>query len=191
MPRGTCDISYYSTALHRALRTINSNISNRPTCFCTNNNISNSPTCFSTNNNRSNSPTCFSTNDHRSNSLTCFRTNNNIIKIVSKSSRMHLFASLLLKFSQQFQLQEHRFKQRQNAPYIVLDFKMFSGVPNSAKNIFIASECTIYCPFLHHFLIRFNFQKHRSKCARMHLLVSLVSKLSQQCQLWFIGQCFM
>jgi len=58
------------------------------------------------------------------------------------------------------------------------------------KNIFLlSSECIFYCPCFQHFLIRFNFQKHCSKCARMHLLVFLVSKLSQQCQLWLIGQC--
>ena len=53
------------------------------------------------------------------------------------------------------------------------------------KNLFLlSSECIFYCPCFQHFLIRFNFQKHCSKCARMHLLVFLVSKLSQQCQLW-------
>jgi len=49
---------------------------------------------------------------------------------------MHHFASLLLIFSQQFQLQEHRFKQRQNALYIVRDFNMFSEVPTSELFLF-------------------------------------------------------
>ena len=66
---------------------------------------------------------------------------------------------------------------------------MFSDVPTSEKYFLIASEYTIYCSYFQLFLIFF-FQKHRSKCARMHILVSLVSKLSQQCQLWFIAQCF-
>ena len=90
------------------------------------------------------------------NQLPCFQnflSSFNFLKVVSDSARMHQFASLLLNFSQQFQLQEHRFKQRQYAPYIVLDFNIFSGVPTS----FLFYNSVI-----------------------MHLLVSLVSKLSQQ-----------
>ena len=116
--------------------------------------------------------------------LPCFQfflSSSNFLNIVSNSTRMHNFATLLLKISQQFQLQEHRFKQRQNAPYIVLDFKMLSAVPTS--DLFpIASECTIYCPCFQHFLLS------KTLKTRMHLLASLVSKLSQQCQLWFIQE---
>jgi len=86
----------------------------------------------------------------------------NFKKIVSNSVRMYHISLVILKCSQLFQLQ----------------------------NFFlIASEYTIYCSCFQLFLIFF-FQKHRSKCARMQILVSLVSKLSQQCQLWFISQCF-
>ena len=60
-----------------------------------------------------------------------FLSSTNFLKIASNSARQHHVASLLLKFSQHFQFQEHRFKQRQNAPYTVLDFKTFSGVRTS------------------------------------------------------------
>ena len=130
---------------------------------------------------------------------------------------MNHTSSLISKFSQQFQLPKNRFKERQNAPFCVFAFNFFSAVPSSKPPfqiasectihrpwfqyvlrcsnfrivfVLIASECTIYCTCIQHFLVKFNFQKHRFKCARMHHLVSLVSKLSQQCQLWFIGQCF-
>ena len=36
---------------------------------------------------------------------------------------------LISKLSQKFQLPNHRFKQRQNAPFSVLDFNIFSAVP--------------------------------------------------------------
>ena len=49
----------------------------------------------------------------------------------SKSVRMHHLASLVSKFSKPFQLPKHRFKQRQDAPFSFLDFKIFSAVPTS------------------------------------------------------------
>ena len=64
-------------------------------------------------------------------------------------------------------------------------FQNFLSSSNFQTPFQIASECTIYCPCFQRFLIIFNLSKHRSKCTRMHLLVS---KLSQQCQLWFIYQ---
>ena len=112
----------------------------------------------------------------------------NFQNTASNSTRMHHLASLLSHFSQQFQLPKHRFKQRQNAPFCVLAFKVSPAVPSSRPSIQIPPESTIYRPWFQNVVIIFNFQKHRSKCARMHRLVSLVSKLSHQCQLWFIGQ---
>ena len=88
-----------------------------------------------------------------------FLSSSNFQNTVSNSARMPHLASFISKCSQLSQLHK--------------------------KYNLIASECTIYWPCFQHFLIIFNLQKHRSKCARMHLLVS---KLSQQCQLWFICQ---
>ena len=93
---------------------------------------------------------------------------NGFLKVVDhirrKFVRRHHLASLVLICFKQFQLPKHRFKQRQNTPFCVFAFNMFSSFSTSRID--------------------------RSKCARMHLLVSLVAKLSQQCQLWYIGLCF-
>ena len=53
-----------------------------------------------------------------------FKSSSNLENIVSNGDRMHHLASDLSHVYRQFQPRKHRFKQRQNAPYIVLDFKV-------------------------------------------------------------------
>ena len=77
-----------------------------------------------------------------------FLSSTNFLKIVSNSAIMHHFVSLLLKFSQEFRLQEHHFKYHQRAPYIVLGFKMFSAVRTSEKILSLLST------FTHHFQLQ-------------------------------------
>ena len=48
----------------------------------------------------------------------------NFQRIVSNTARKHQFASLFSIFSPQFYRPKHRFRQRQNAPFSVLDFKL-------------------------------------------------------------------
>ena len=101
-----------------------------------------------------------------------FLSSSNFLKIVSSSDRMHHFVYLLLKFSA-VQTSRTSFETASQCTIHRPLFQMFSGVPTLENNSLIASECTIYCPCPQHFLISFNLQKHRSKCARMHLSVSL------------------
>ena len=63
----------------------------------------------------------------------------------SSSPSISLF-SMLSKFSQQFQHPKNCFKQRQNAPFSVLAFKMFSAVLTLRTSFQIAAECTLHCP---------------------------------------------
>ena len=72
-----------------------------------------------------------------------FLSSSNFQNIVSNSARMLHFVSLLLNFSQQFLLQEHRFKQCHNALFYPLDVNFFSAVPTSNTPFQIAPECTI------------------------------------------------
>ena len=60
---------------------------------------------------------------------------------------MHHFSSLLLKFSQQFQLQEHRFKQHQNAPTLFLISKC-SQQFQLPKNCFKQRQNAPFCVFV-------------------------------------------
>ena len=54
------------------------------------------------------------------------------------------FSVLNFKSFAAFQLPKHRFKQRQNAPVSVFNFKGFSAFPTSKTSFQIASECTVY-----------------------------------------------
>ena len=98
---------------------------------------------------------------------TCFQnllSSSNFQNRISNTVRMHQLASLV--------------------------FKSVSVVPTSRTSSQKALECTLYWRCFQHFLSISNFQKQRSNSTRMHLLiVSLVSKISQQCQLCFIDQC--
>ena len=84
------------------------------------------------------------------------------IKKNSNSGRMHHFASLLSKYAQVFQLPKHRFKQRPNAPFCVIDFKFPSSsnfkniVSNSIRMHHFASLLLIFCQ-------QFHLQEHRLK----------------------------
>ena len=100
-------------------------------------------------------------------------------------------ASVLLFFSQQFQLQEHRFKQHQNAQFIVLNFKVFPGVPSSENNIFLQRQNASSIVLAFNIFSLFQLPKTSFKLHKNAPLLSLVSTLSQQCQLWLICQCFM
>ena len=138
-----------------------------------------------------------------------FLSSSNFQNTVSNSIRMHHFFSLLSNFSQQFQRHINRFKQRQNVSFCVLALKKISAVPTLRTSFQIAPECTIlsslsskcsqvfqlpktifsYSVRVQHLLPvlstlshHFQLPNHHSKCTRMHILVSLVSKLSQQGQ---------
>ena len=77
----------------------------------------------------------------------------------SKSVRMQHLASLLLTFSQHFQLTIQRFKERQNTLFRVLVFKNFLVAQTLRTSFKIASE------------------------VRMHHQSSMILKLSQQFQI--------
>ena len=84
---------------------------------------------------------------HLASLLSIFSSSSNVLRIVSNNTRMHHSASLLLNFSQQFQLPKNRFKQPHNAHFLSPSFQIVSAVPNSRTSFQIESECTIYRPW--------------------------------------------
>ena len=73
---------------------------------------------------------------------------------------------------------------RQNASLSDLLFNIFSTVTSSIKLFQIPLECTSYRPYFQRFLSSSNFQYIALNSVRLHSLASLISKVSQQFQLF-------
>ena len=117
----------------------------------------------------------------------------NIKHIYELSVTYKFYHTIQSKFNQWMPV-SREFEPHQKASVVSLSKKLYPHclVLVGSRNEF---ERNVHkqkksCPYFQHLLIIFNFQKHCSKCAIMNLLVSLVSKLSHQCQLGFVGQCF-